>query len=328
VDAIPITQPEFDWDEPLPWAQCNVVDSATGLGRVPVAGEDVTIAEGVTVRLNAHTAKLGKLLVKGSLVFKHLSNVGTSGTHLKLDATHIVVMSPGSITVGTEANPYPASQKATITLHGNKLSTPPWPYFAIASKTMLVGGDVTPFAENSRAPDTWVSLGADAAVGDTSVRLDRAVLHSGGGESWMVGDEIVITSSKFGATGDNTNARTIGITIDGGIEDPQVEPVGAERRTIAAVSHDGLTLTLTTALTEKHIGTTQVISGQTVDLRASVGVLTRDIVVTGGDDPALDWWGGNDQSTQQFGARLELREVWTEGPLAGWEKGMACIQIF
>lgn len=64
-----------------------------------------------------------------------------------------------------------------------------------------------------------------------------------------------------------------------------------EVRTIAAVSADGTTLTLTQPLNYTHLGVTVTLpDGTTFEARAEVGVLTRNVVVRGSQN--IEW---NDQ---------------------------------
>lgn len=54
-----------------------------------------------------------------------------------------------------------------------------------------------------------------------------------------------------------------------------------EERTIASVSADGLSLTLTEPLEFEHISIEQTFGSHTVETRAEVGLLTRNIKIRG-----------------------------------------------
>lgn len=61
-----------------------------------------------------------------------------------------------------------------------------------------------------------------------------------------------------------------------------------EQRTIAAVSADGINITLTKALNYTHLGVTVTLSDGTLfEARAEVGILTRNILVRGSDN--VEW---------------------------------------
>ena len=106
----------------------------------------------------------------------------------------------------------------------------------------------------------WTRLASTANVGDTTITLEVPV-------DWEVGADIVIAT-----TGDRLS---------------QIEN---EQRTIAAVSGDGLTLTLTEALEYMHMGETINVRSDgsvTLEARAEVGLLSHNVVVRGSNN---DQW--------------------------------------
>ncbi|XP_043232444.1 fibrocystin-L-like [Amphibalanus amphitrite] len=164
---------------------------------------------------------------------------------LELNAEYIVVVGGGRVQIGTEESPHQG--QAAITLHGNVRATELPVYgakvLAVRNGTLELHG---------RPLDvTWTYLASTAAAGATSITLDRAV-------GWAVGDEIVIAT-----TGDKFSMGE------------------SEKRVISAVSEDGLTLTLDTPLAFEHISSEQTFAGQTVRMRAEVGLLTRNVKVRG-----------------------------------------------
>ena len=96
--------------------------------------------------------------------------------------------------------------------------------------------------------NTWTKLANTANAGSTSIQ----VLNAAG---WRVGDEIVLASTDF-------------------------DPRQAERRTIAAIS--GNTITLDKKLDYMHFGKITF----DVDERGEVGMLTRNIVLQASADAA------------------------------------------
>ncbi len=104
---------------------------------------------------------------------------------------------------------------------------------------------------------TWTVLAETATAGSNQIRLKIPV-------NWESGHEIVIAT-----TGD---------------KDSQHE---TEKFTLADVSADGMTLTLNGQLQYDHEGVTETFAhapGVSVEVRAEVALLTRNIVVRGNDE--------------------------------------------
>ena len=103
--------------------------------------------------------------------------------------------------------------------------------------------------------NTWTKLASTANAGSTSIQ----VLNAAG---WRVGDEIVLASTDF-------------------------DPRQAERRTIAAIS--GNTITLDRKLDYMHFGKITF----DVDERGEVGLLTRNIKLQASADAEQSFFGGH-----------------------------------
>ena len=118
---------------------------------------------------------------------------------------------------------------------------------------------------------TWTKLSASSLAGSKKLKLVDAV-------TWQVGSEIVISTTSY-------------------------ELHETERRTIAAIS--GTTITLTEALEFDHLGTEATLSdGRKFQMRAEVGILTRNVRIVGNDYREID--------EQQFGARVLIGEFTQE----------------
>lgn len=231
------------WSDPATWSS----------GAVPVAGASVNIPGPVAVTLDTSTARLDNLLVEGCV------EVDAAAASTALDARWILVRGGGALRAGTPEQPHVG--RFTITLWGTNEteSIIGSGIMALGTKVLAIGQDGTLSLHGAaRAKTSWVQLNAHAAVGATSITVDRAT-------GWTVGDQIVIAASGW-------------------------DPQEAERVTIAAVN--GNQINFTPALKHRHFG--QIISvprapGQSpvlVDERAEVGLLTRNIVVRGGSDSA------------------------------------------
>jgi hypothetical protein len=105
----------------------------------------------------------------------------------------------------------------------------------------------------------WAKLAAHAAPGDMHIALNTA-------PDWRVGDELVIAPSGY-------------------------DPREAERVTVTAVN--GSEVRFTPALRHAHWGELQRYEGRTLDARAAVGLLTRNLVIEGDAASEASQFGGH-----------------------------------
>jgi cell migration-inducing and hyaluronan-binding protein len=148
----------------------------------------------------------------------------------------------------------PFEHRATITLTGN----PGAPSVMGMGNRVLgvVGGTLDLHGE----PRTgWTRLASTAPAGATQLVL-------AGTPEWRAGDKLVVASTDF-------------------------DPNRAEVVTVAARS--GAVVTLTQPLAYAHYGELQTIAGRTVDERAEVGLLTRNIVIQGDSATSAGGFGGH-----------------------------------
>jgi cell migration-inducing and hyaluronan-binding protein len=165
-----------------------------------------------------------------------------------LELTTEWIMVHGELEIGTEASPH--AHKATITLTDNVRDENP---MGMGDRgIMLAAGTLNLHGDRKNA---WTKLARTAKAGSNSIEvLDAA--------EWRVGDEIVLASTDF-------------------------DPHQAERRNIAAVS--GNTLTLDRNLDYMHFG--EITFG--VDERGEVGLLTRNIRIQASADAEKSYFGGH-----------------------------------
>src|SRR6201999_1769286 len=97
VDAAAAAQPEL-WSNPATWPG----------GKVPAAGDHVTIEKGKDVLLDVSPPALGGMHIEGNLTFADKADI---------ELTTEWIMIHGELAIGTEAKPY--THKATITLTDN-----------------------------------------------------------------------------------------------------------------------------------------------------------------------------------------------------------------
>src|SRR6187399_2061240 len=165
-----------------------------------------------------------------------------------LELTTEWIMVHGELEVGTEAKPF--THKATITLTNNVKDEQ---MMGMGDRGIMLSGGTLNLHGNLK--NSWTKLAKTAEAGSNSIEVLNAA-------EWRVGDEIVLASTDY-------------------------DPRQAERRTIAAVS--GNTITLDKKLDYMHFGKITF----DVDERGEVGLLTRNIKVQASADAEQSYFGGH-----------------------------------
>jgi hypothetical protein len=158
------------------------------------------------------------------------------------------IMVHGELEVGTEAKPF--MHKATITLTDNVKGEQ---MMGMGDRGIMLSGGTLNL--HGTRTNTWTKLARTAAAGSDSIEVLNA-------DQWKAGDEIVLASTDF-------------------------DPRQAERRTIAAIS--GNTITLDKKLDYMHFGKITF----EVDERGEVANLTRNIKVQASPDAEQSFFGGH-----------------------------------
>ena len=165
------TAPPAEITRTVMWSDASAWPS----GKVPAAGEAVTIPRGTQVVLDVTPPTLRSLTVQGKLSFADKSD-------LEL-ATDWIYVPGGELEIGTEANPF--THKATITLtdrvKGEDINTMGDRGIMLMRGTLSLHGD---------REHTWTKLAGTAGKGATRIE----VLDAAG---WRRGDEIVLASTDF-----------------------------------------------------------------------------------------------------------------------------------
>ena len=184
------------------------------------------------------------------------------------------IMVNGKLQAGSEAAPF--TRRATITLTGADKSQN---VMNMGTKLIGVmeGGSIGLHGENRLG---WTQLAATASPGATSIALKDAP------STWRAGDKIVIAPSGFEAE---------------------------EFEVVSITSISANTVNFTPALKYSHWGQLQTIEGKTLDQRAAVGLLSRNIVIQG--DAASDAinFGGHVMVMQGGKARVNGVEFFKMG---------------
>ena len=153
------------------WSEASTWPS----GRVPAAGEAVTIPAGAAVVLDVSPPPLRSLTVAGDLRF-------ADGTDLRLRAGWIYVT--GELRIGSEAEPHRA--RATITIDG-----PDEDVMGMGGRFLATGeGGSLQLHGASALKRSWTQLAASVDAGATAIDLADAT-------AWAVGDELAIAPSGW-----------------------------------------------------------------------------------------------------------------------------------
>jgi len=163
------------WSNPATWPD----------GKVPRAGDTVTIEKGKNVLLDVSPPALDGLHIAGKLSFSDKADI-------QLTTEWIMVL--GELEIGTEAKPH--TRKATITLtdnvHGEE-------HDGMGDRGIMVEGGILSL-HGDRGANSWTKLAATAQAGSDRIEVLNA-------RGWRKGDVIVLASTDFDST--QAEKRTI-----------------------------------------------------------------------------------------------------------------------
>ncbi|MGH7561779.1 MAG: G8 domain-containing protein [Gemmatimonadales bacterium] len=201
-----------------------------------------------------------------------LASLTIEGT-LRFDETRDLDLTAGWIMVHGRlevgTEARPFTRRAVITLTGPASDD----IMGMGAKVLgVMGGELDMHGEPRAG---WTRLNVTAAAGATQIVLERSM-------GWRAGDRIVIASTDL-------------------------NPLQAEEAVVASVQ--GATVTLQAALRFAHWGAPQTFANRTLDERAEVGLLTRNIVVRGDSASLAQGFGGHVMVMQGGEARIEGVEL-------------------
>ncbi|MDR0780404.1 MAG: G8 domain-containing protein [Pseudomonadales bacterium] len=153
------------WSNPGTWPN----------GKVPVAGDKVTIGKDKDVILDVSPPALGGLSIDGKLSFSNNAD---------LELTTEWIMLHGELAIGSEAAPH--TRQATITFTDNVKDEDVMA--GMGDRGIMISGGTLNLHGNRT--NTWTKLASTANAGATSIQ----VLNAAG---WQVGDEIVLASTDY-----------------------------------------------------------------------------------------------------------------------------------
>lgn len=188
---------------------------------------------------------------------------------------HYIFVHGGLLQIGTEEEPY--QNDILITLHGDR-NTPTLPTYG--NKFIAVRGGVLDIHGVPRTP-VWTFINETIYPGDTSLIMSEEV-------DWKGGETIVVASTSF-------------------------DHAQSEEKIISHKS--GNVVTVTTPFKYKHYGVIEDYDGTPFDMRAEVGLLSRNIKIRGTDEGKM--YGAhimlaspNDESSI---GRIEYLEIFNAG---------------
>ena len=233
--------PNLLWKENFTRLWSNV--SMWNNSRLPQNNEEVYIPPQWNVILDVNTSNLSKLIVDGDLKFDSNKSL------IKLTAG-IIWVRLGNLTAGSAINPI--QNKVQIELTG--IRTSPMllidPFIDSSNKLLAVTGALKLYGSNSNT--IWTKLIQSAFAGDNQIKLIEPI-------DWNIGDEIVVAPTEYNYT-------------------------EHEKRKIVGISADKKVVTLNSPLSFFHYGdpthTYRSDFGQILDMRAAVGLLTRNIKIS------------------------------------------------
>lgn len=230
-------------------------DSTWGGRFAPADGESVVVPAGLDLMVDIDASpELNMVLVDGgSIIFPSDSDPNHERT---FDAKVIFVRN-GVFEAGTESDPY--SSKLTITLHGEKYD----PAIPIYGNKVLGIRYSTLDLHGLNRSDSWTHLDSTVSAGDSSITLIKTV-------DWAVNEKIMITSTNFDRN-------------------------EAEERTITAVTTNGgkTTLFLDAPLSFGHYAGVDTYGTDTIEIRAEVALMTRNVIFQGDDSSLANEYGAH-----------------------------------
>jgi hypothetical protein len=221
------------------------------------------------------TPVLSFLTVEGSLIFA--PNKDDPDHHRTFDAYYVMVQG-GYVEIGTEEFPY--TSKLTITMH----STEEDPHLPLFGNKVIGVQDGTIDMHGVERPTTWTDLKETSEAGSSTLTLND---RDGDPIDWVAGEKIVIASTDY--QGRHAEQRTIL-----SITDLDTNPV----------------ITLDEPLQYKHFGGIEYFGDDPddwIEMRAEVGLLSRNVVFKGDDATT---------TTNQYGAHIMMASNMDNGAIA------------
>src|SRR6185503_10821032 len=225
-------------------------------GQVPTSGDVVRIAAGHFVTIDDTSAVAYTVAIDGKLAFSPSVNTRLKVTNLQVMAGDMGMGTPGVLEIGTAAAPIAAGVTAEIVIANTPIGGSVADPLGFGTGIMIIGKAT--MHGTLRTP-TFVRLAAEPRIGHTTLTLSQAA------SGWQVGDRLVLPDTR--------HIKETEVTGSG-----WVNAVNQwEERTVTAISADGRTVTLNSALTYDHLGARDL--NGVVDFLPHAGNLTRNVII-------------------------------------------------
>jgi hypothetical protein len=236
----------------------------------PVAGDDVVIPSAAKILLDEPVLTVNSIMVMGALIVDNTKDIN-------IRTKFVMVMGTTALFQwGTEAEPY--LKKGILTLVGTNPNEPIGGH-GNATKSIMVmdGGQLI---IHGKPKKSWTQLAQTAAKSSTQLVLTEAVTD------WSVGDSLVVASTELP---DHTLDALGVMTIK--------QPFIYQNEVVAISAINGNTITLSAPLIYQHWGQTEQFNNGkgktwTLDERAEVGLLSRNITIQGDENSDALQFGG------------------------------------
>jgi len=234
------------WSSPSTWQG----------GVVPTSNHIVRILQAHTVTIQNQAATAYTVSVDGKLAFDPTVNTRLYVTNLQVMAGNMGMGTPGVLEVGTVANPIAAGRTAEIVIANNPLGG------SVADVDQF-GTGITVLGKVSmhgsvKSP-TFVRLAAEPRAGQSTLTLVDAA------SGWAVGDRLILPDTrhmKFNEVNDPSWTNKINQW---------------EELTVAAISPDGKTITLSASLVYDHLGARDL--NNVLEFLPHVGNISRNVII-------------------------------------------------
>lgn len=246
---------------------------------LPVFGQSVLWSDPTTWGGSVPTAGSTVTIPAGQTIILDIDPPALTGIRVEgtlevqdrdvLIETGFILIEGGTFRMGSASAPF--MSKGIITLTGDSADATG---IGIGNKFILVydGGRLELHGHRKNAV-AWTQLKQHASPG-------QSVLHLAEPVNWRVGDKVVLAPSG-------------------------TAPQHVEEFTVTGLDASGDLIGIDPPLTRQHFGRVQTVRGFPVDMRAEVGLLTRDIVIQGDSSSLLSRVGGHIMIMAGGHARVE-----------------------
>jgi hypothetical protein len=218
-------------------------DTTWGGEFAPIEGETIYIPPGLNLLVDVdRTDVLNAVIVEGTLFFAP----DADKNHERYFDAHYIFVRNGTMEVGTEEFPY--DSKLTITMHSQMTD----PYLPIYGNKVIGCRYCTLDLHGIKREPSWSELDSTVLPGGNKITMIRDV-------DWKKGETIAVASTDY--SGRHAEKRII---VDVDNTNPS-KPV----------------ITVDKPFEYKHFAETQTFGTDTIDMRAEVALLTRNVVYRG-----------------------------------------------